>query len=309
MKFGSYTVRRVVEWIGPIKTVDEILPDTPGHVWDSNEHWLAPSFFTADTRAYRAVIQSWVIEGGGETIVVDTGVGNDRDRPQVPPFANLQTDFLDRLDAAGVDRNAVTLVVNTHIHYDHVGWNTMLVGEGADGDWSPTFPNARYVVPERDRDYFRPENAHRMRAPQTEDERRRFEGIRLVYADSIAPVERAGQLETWDGERRLTDSLRLEPAPGHTPGSSVLWLDDGPGAVFVGDLVHSPVQLMRPGDACSFDVDPHTARRSRREVLGRASDAGTLVFPAHFAGRGAASVTAAGTEGFTIEGWSDFAEV
>src|ERR1017187_3402444 len=226
---GEVEIRRVVEWVGPIRTVDAILPDTPPDVWSDNEDWLAPDFHNPLDNAYRAAIQTWVLDVGGRTIVVDTGVGNDRDRPQVPPFANLKTDFLDRLAAAGVDRRNVDLVINTHIHYDHVGWNTMLVG----GAWVPTFPNARYLVPERDRAYFRPENAYRMRAPETPDEQARFDGIRLVYADSITPIDDAGQLETWDGEHSLGDGLRLELAGGHTPGSSVLWLASGDRAGFV----------------------------------------------------------------------------
>jgi len=300
LKLGPYTVRRVVEWVGPLKPVGEILPDTPREVWDDGVDWLAPSHFTPETRSYRAAIQTWVVEGGGETVVVDTGVGNGRDRPQIPPFSHLETDFLDRLDAAGVDRDAVTLVVNTHIHYDHVGWNTMRDGDA----WVPTFPNARYLVPDRDREYFRPENAHRMRPPTTEDERRRFEGIRLVYADSVAPIDAAGQLETWDGELELTPELRLELAPGHTPGSSVAWLEAGRGAVFVGDLTHSPVQILRPDDACSFDLDAAAARSSRRRVLERAAATGVTVFPAHYAGHGGAEVAAGPGDGFHVTGWA-----
>lgn len=303
LRFGDYSVRRVVEWVGPIKTVEEILPDTPAVFWDTNQAWLAPEFFDPATRGYRAAIQTWVIEGGGETIVVDTGVGNDRDRPQVPPFSHLDTDFLRRLDEAGVDRDAVTGVVNTHIHYDHVGWNTVR----QDGRWVPTFPNARYLVPHRDREYYRPENADRMRAPRTDDERARFAGIRLVYADSITPIERSGQLEVWDGRYEIAPGLRLELAPGHTPGSAVLWLDHGPGAVFVGDLSHSPVQLVRPDDACSFDLDASAARASRRTVLRRAAKTGAMIFPAHYPGRGGAVIRPdeAGDSGrYAVERWS-----
>jgi glyoxylase-like metal-dependent hydrolase (beta-lactamase superfamily II) len=305
LKIGDYTVRRVLEWAGPIRTVEEILPGTPAPVWDDNAAWLAPSFFSPDTRAYRAAIQTWVIEGRGQTIIVDTGVGNDRDRPQIPPFAHLRTDFLERLEAAGVDRQAVTTVVNTHIHYDHVGWNTMLAG----GSWMPTFPNARYLVPEPDREYFRPENADKMRAPRTEDERRRFEGIRLVYADSIAPVDAAGQLETWSGEREITPEVRLEAAPGHTPGSSVVWLEAGSGAVFVGDLTHSPVQILRPQDGCSFDLDDAAARTSRRRILTRAASQGATIFPAHYAGPGALTVAPGAGDGFEVLEWAELPAV
>jgi glyoxylase-like metal-dependent hydrolase (beta-lactamase superfamily II) len=302
---GEVEIRRVVEWVGPIRTVDAILPDTPPDVWSDNEDWLAPDFHNPLDNAYRAAIQTWVLDVGGRTIIVDTGVGNDRDRPQVPPFANLKTDFLDRLAAAGVDRRNVDLVINTHIHYDHVGWNTMLVG----GAWVPTFPNARYLVPERDRAYFRPENAYRMRAPETPDEQARFDGIRLVYADSITPIDDAGQLETWDGEHSLGDGLRLELAGGHTPGSSVLWLESGDGAVFVGDLTHSPVQLLRPDDACSFDLDKAQARASRRSVLSRAARARAMILPAHYAGHGGARIEPDAVDGYRVAAWSPFSRI
>jgi len=160
-----------------------------------------------------------VVRVAGSTILVDTGVGNDRDRPQIPPFAYLRTGFLDRLAAAGVDPARVDVVINTHIHYDHVGWNTHLVG----GVFVPTFPNATYLVSREDYEYFHPDNAANMRPAETTDERRRFAGIRLVFNDSIAPVAQAGQLQLWSGRHDLPGlPIRLEAAPGHTPGSSLV---------------------------------------------------------------------------------------
>lgn len=294
-------MRRVTEWVGPIQTVDAILPDTPPEVWREFESWLSPNFYTPETKSFRGAIQTWVLRVGGQIILVDTGVGNDRRRPQVPMFDHLQTDFLDRLDAAGIAPAEVDLVINTHIHYDHVGWNTTLV----DGRFVPTFPNARYMVPERDYTYYRPENADRMRRPQTEDERRRFEGIRLVYADSITPIEEAGQLLTWDREFQVSEQLRLELAPGHTPGSSVLWLEEGDGAVFVGDLTHSPVQILRPDDGCSFDLDRDLARQSRRRVFDRAARTAATVLPAHYPGHGGATIVPE-DDGYQIQQWADY---
>jgi len=164
-------------------------------------------------------------------------------------------------------------------------------------------------VPRRDYDYFRPENAQRMRPPRTEDERARFAGIQLVFADSITPVADAGQLQTWDGEHRIDAALRLELAPGHTPGSSVAWLETGEGAVFVGDLMHTPVQIARPDDACAFDLDAAAARASRRAVLAAAASAGVTVFPAHFAGHGATSLASRGTTDFEAANWADFTAI
>jgi glyoxylase-like metal-dependent hydrolase (beta-lactamase superfamily II) len=301
-KIGNAEVTRVVEWTGPIKPVAELFPDTPESAWSPS---LAPDHWVPGTRMYRGAIQTWVVRVGGRTILIDTGVGNDRSRPQVPAFDHLSTGFLDRLTTAGVDPAEVDVVVNTHIHYDHVGWNTKL----DEGTWVPTFPNATYLVPARDYEYFRPENAERMRPPRTDDERARFAGIRLVFEDSIAPIAATGQLQTWDGEHRVDPALRLALASGHTPGSSVAWLETGDGAVFAGDLLHTPVQLARPDDACAFDLDPAAARASRRSVLAAAARTGAVLFPAHFAGAGAASILPGGDGEFEVGTWQEFAAI
>ncbi|WP_432932783.1 MBL fold metallo-hydrolase [Microbispora sp. CA-135349] len=138
---------------------------------------------------------------------------------------------------------------HTHRRYDHVGWNP----RSRDGEWVPTFPNATYLIPRADNLYFDPDTAHRGRAPRDEHERVRWEGSTLVFNDSIAPVHRAGQAVLWEDAHRIDGNLLLEAAPGHTPGSSVLTLRSGTDrAVFVGDMLHSPVQSLKPaGTAAS----------------------------------------------------------
>jgi glyoxylase-like metal-dependent hydrolase (beta-lactamase superfamily II) len=295
IRIGYVEIARVVEYAGPIRTVGEILPDTPESFW--REHpWLAPEFWDPETGAYLAVVQTYVVRHGGKTILIDTGIGNDRDRPQIPVFSNLRTDFLERLGAI-VDPADVDIVVNTHIHYDHVGWNTYLTADG----WRPTFPNARYVVPQADFDYFRPGNAARMRAPENEDERRRFEGIRLVFTDSIAPIEAAGQLDLWVGGYEIDGVMSIVPAQGHTPGSSVVRLRDGDArALFVGDLLHSPAQILHPEWRSSFDLDPVAARVSRRGFVAEAARTDAALFPAHFK---AALIGPGDEDDFAVTGW------
>jgi glyoxylase-like metal-dependent hydrolase (beta-lactamase superfamily II) len=121
---GDASITRVIEWSGRLKTVDEILPESSPQQWQAHRELLAPDFWDPHTDAYLCHIQTWVLRIAGRTVLIDTGVGNDRDRPQIPPFAHLHTDFLDRLAAVGVHPNTVDVVINTHIHYDHVGWNT-----------------------------------------------------------------------------------------------------------------------------------------------------------------------------------------
>lgn len=284
MHIGDVEVVKVVEWQGEIAPARTIVP-SPAALWRDNAGWLAPDHWNAETDNYRGAVQTWVLRSEGRVILVDTGVGNDRDRPQIPLFDHLATPFLDRLADAGVRPEDVDVVVNTHIHYDHVGWNTLR----RNGEWVPTFPNATYVIPRADQVYFDPRNAHRRPAPRTEHEQLRREGSLLVYADSVAPV--LGKAVLWEGNHRIDRNLTLEPAPGHTPGSSVLRLVSGNHkAVFVGDLLHSPVQILEPEHSSCFCEDPAQAAATRLSVLERAADNGELVVPAHFAGPGAVEV-------------------
>jgi glyoxylase-like metal-dependent hydrolase (beta-lactamase superfamily II) len=283
---GNAVVTRVVEWHGELATAEQLFPETPAAAWREHVDQLAPAFWNPDSDRCRLAIQTWVVEVDGLTVLVDTGVGNDRNRPQSPVFHRLKTPFLEALVGAGVEPGDVDVVVNTHIHLDHVGWNTML----RYGAWQPTFPNARYVVPAADYWYFHPDNASNVQAPRTDDEQARLAGMRLVFEDSISPVDDAGQVVTWSDDYQLSRSLRLRAAPGHTPGSSVLWLDGPPNAVFVGDITHTPLQIRRPDDPCAFDIDFASAALSRRRVLAEAASSNAVVIPAHYPGHGGASL-------------------
>jgi glyoxylase-like metal-dependent hydrolase (beta-lactamase superfamily II) len=271
-----------------------LFPQTPQEDWRELAPDYTPTFWS--DAGWRIALQSWIVEVDGLTVVVDTGAGNDRDRPGMPPMDHLNTDFLGSLQAAGIDRAAVDVVVNTHIHTDHVGWNTMR----RDNAWVPTFPNARYVMPEADYRYFHPDNAPAWGSPRTDAEAARQVGWQNMFADSIFPVEQ--QIELWSDDHRLSESLRLRPAPGHTPGSSVLWLDAGEAAVFVGDLTHCPIQLYRPTDPCAFDEDYAAAAVTRKRVLTEASRSRAVVIPAHYPGHGGATVVARG-DAFMVDNW------
>lgn len=265
IQLGSAVVTRVVEWQFELRS--SLFDQTPASGWQDNADLLVPTFFNPDTDRWRVAIQSWVIEVDGLTVVVDTGAGNGRQRPHMPPLDHLDTGFLDDVRAAGFDYNDVDVVINTHIHSDHVGWNTKL----ENGTWVPTFPNARYLMPAPDYRFFHPDGPAAKSVPRTEREQKRRDGTRFVFEDSVIPIEAAGQIVQWSQDYRVSDSLRLRAAEGHTPGSSVLWLDAGQQAVFVGDLTHSPIQLRRPADACAFDVDPIAAAVTRKRVLTEAA--------------------------------------
>jgi glyoxylase-like metal-dependent hydrolase (beta-lactamase superfamily II) len=296
VQLGRASVARVVEFQFSLST--RSFPRTPASGWHDNADLLVPDFYDPDKDEWRIAVQSWVIEVDGLTVVVDTGVGNDRERPHMPALDHLNTGYLNALQSAGVDRNAVDVVVNTHIHSDHVGWNTML----RDGAWVPTFPNARYVLPAADYQHFQPDGPAATRAPRTEEEAAQQHGDQLVFADSVTPVQEAGQLVQWSDDYRISDSLRLRPAAGHTPGSSVLWLDAGEPAVFVGDLTHSPLQLRRPAEPCAFDVDADAAAFTRRRIFTEAAHTRAAVIPAHYPGHGGATIRA-DSDRFDVERW------
>ena len=288
IRLGNAVVTRVVEWQFDVGT--NLFAETPPQAWGEHAELLVPTFLDPDTLRWRVMMQSWVIQVDGLTVVVDTGVGNDRERPQMPGLSGLQTDFLGALSRAEVDPADVDVVVNTHLHTDHVGWNTQL----ADGAWVPTFPNARYVIPEADYRFFSPDGAGHT------------EHVRILFDDSVLPV--AAHMELWGDDLQLSESLRLRPAPGHTPGSSVLWLDAGQPAVFVGDLTHCPIQLPRPADPCGFDVDPKSAAATRKRVFTEAARARAAVIPAHYPGHGGASIVARG-DGFEVDDWLGLPEL
>jgi glyoxylase-like metal-dependent hydrolase (beta-lactamase superfamily II) len=292
---GAAAITRVLEW-----RIDRLpltlFPDTPPSVWEELAADYTPTFW--EGAHWHIAIQTWVVQVDGLTVLVDTGVGNDRDRPAMPPLDHLDTDYLDALQRAGVAPEAVDVVVNTHVHSDHVGWNTRRNGQS----WIPTFPNARYLVPEADYRFFHPDNADARPPARTEDAQARLDMSRIVFADSILPVDEAGQIQLWSDDHRISESLRLRDAAGHTPGSSVLWLDAGRPAVFVGDLTHSPMQVHRPADPCAFDEDRAAAAVTRKRIFTEASRRRAAVIPAHYPGHGGVTVVARG-DAFMVDDW------
>jgi glyoxylase-like metal-dependent hydrolase (beta-lactamase superfamily II) len=285
-RLGDVEITQVVEFEGEFAPARVLVPDSSPQLWRDNESWLAPDHWIPETDGYRGAAQTWLLRSEGKIVLVDTAIGNDKNLPHMPLFDHVTTDFLDRLAAAGAKPEDVDVVVNTHIHFDHVGWNTRL----DNGEWAPTFPNATYLIPCLDNIRFGPENTHGE------------QGNQAVYADSVAPVLDRAVL--WEGAHRIDANLVLAPAPGHTPGSSLLRLESGADrAVFVGDLLHSPVQILRPECNSCFCEDPRQAAATRRGVLERAADNTELVVPAHFAGRGAVEVRRDGSN-FEITRWA-----
>ena len=291
MTLGDVEVTRVEEMHGPIGMTPEVFfPGSPKQDWDAHRSVLVPDFLDGETGICAVAVQTWVLRSEGRTILIDTGVGNHKERPYVPAWGHLELDFLGNLRRAGVDPDDVDIVVNTHLHVDHVGWNTRLEGQS----WVPTFRNATYLMPKADFAYWNPADNPGIAGSANQN----------AYEDSIAPVHAAGQVQLWESTHRIDANLRLEAAPGHTPGSSIVKLASGSErALFAGDLMHSPFQVMQPDHSSCFCEDAETANKTRHEFLGWAADSNALVLPAHFAGHGALEVERRGSS-FGIKRWA-----
>jgi glyoxylase-like metal-dependent hydrolase (beta-lactamase superfamily II) len=273
---GDVRITSVAEIEDAAVPGDFVIPASTPETIRTHE-WLVPAFATPDG-LLRMRIQMLVVESQGRRIAVDTCLGNDKARTN-PFFSMLDTTFLDDLTAAGFPPESIDTVVCTHLHVDHVGWNTRLV----DGRWVPTFPNARYL-------FGRVECAHWDEYGIHEDGD--------VFGDSVRPILEAGLADLVEFGHRVTDEVVLEPTPGHSPGHQSVHVTSGSHeALITGDVLHHPVQCCEPAWASAFDSDAGAARRMRREVLARYAGTDVLVIGTHFAGPGAGRVT---TDG---DGW------
>lgn len=261
---GDIVVRRVDEIELPRRTGPWLLPDATREVLDEAP-WLRPDFADADVP--RLASHSFAVEAGGLRIVVDTGIGNGKPRAN-PAWNGLDTDFPQRLAAAGFPPESVDLVITTHLHTDHVGWNTRLTG----GDWVPAFPRARYLVSRTEWDHW---------AAADLDEPRR-----QMFRDSVTPVRDAGQYDLVDVPargREVAPGVLLVPAPGHTPGQVAVELRGSDRrALVTGDSIHHPVQLSHPHVNSCVDIDPAQAVRTRAQLLDALADTDALLLGTHF---------------------------
>ena len=260
-RIGNVKISRIVE-IEATGGMSRIIPDaTRERIREIR--WLYPHFADENGRM-RGSIHALVIETADRRIVVDTCVGNDKNR-LVPAWTNLQTTFLEDLAAAGYARESIDTVLCTHLHVDHVGWNTML----KNGTWVPTFPQARYLMGEIEFNHWR-----------THDR----EGQGQVMADSVLPVFEAGLVDLVQTDHRICPEVRLIPSPGHTPGhASVLIESEGETALITGDFLHHPCQMAHPEWSSAPDSDPPAAIATRHVMFERFADSPTLIIGTHFA--------------------------
>lgn len=262
---GDVTVHRIVEQVVPFSAPRDFLPDLTEDLLEANRSWMEPTDLDPTTGKLILCIQSYLLRTPHHTILIDTCVGNDKNNPRFPAWNHRQDEtWLANLAAAGARPEDIDYVMCTHMHVDHVGWNTRL----QNGIWVPTFPNARYVFAERE--YAHWNAAHTARPIP-------------VYAESVLPVIEAGRADMVSDTHALGDHLRLTPTPGHTPGHVAVELGRGrTEAVFTGDLIHTRLQARYPELNMRADANPAQAAATRRAFLEQHCEAETLCCTSHF---------------------------
>jgi glyoxylase-like metal-dependent hydrolase (beta-lactamase superfamily II) len=226
--------------------------------------WLIPDFANEEGRL-KMSIHSLVVETPSRRIVVDTGLGNDKEGRKVPTWNNRKDAFLETMTSAGFSPDSIDTVLCTHLHVDHVGWNTKLAG----GKWVPTFGNARYVFGKTEYEHWR-------------DYRDEPDKV-AVFNDSVKPIVDAGKAELVAGDAMLADEITLIPTPGHSPGHiSIHIKSDGEEGLLTGDVAHHPCQMAHLDWSSTADSDPVQSTVTRRELFSRFADTPTLVIGGHF---------------------------
>src|SRR5262245_51521527 len=263
-RIGDVNVTRIVEMEMPVAYNPDsafLKEATPQEL--RRMPWLYPHFVT-EKDELKLSIHALLVDAPGLKLVVDTCVGNDKPRGLLGGTA-LQTEFLKSLQEAGWKREAVDTVVCTHLHVDHVGWNTML----ENGKWVPTFPKARYLFGKREFDHWSAEG----------DEEQK-----TILSDSVQPVLDAGLAEFVEMDHRVSPEIRLTPTTGHTPGHvSVIIESEGKTAAITGDMTHHPCQLAHPHWSPGFDSDPKAAASTRARMFAEWADKPVLVIGTHYA--------------------------
>lgn len=272
-QIGDVSITRIIETEDKSMTAAIMLPDArPENVLPIR--WLQPNFIDADGNLISSIF-SLLVESRGKKIVIDTCLGNDKPRA-VPDWHERQGAFLDDIATAGFPREAVDFVACTHLHPDHVGWNTIL----SDGEWLPTFPNARYLFSRKDWEWLD-------KAPVTP--------LGDYCGDSVRPIFAAGLADVVEPGHAITDEVSLVSTPGHSPGHVAVRISsNGEHAVVTGDLMHHPCQVARPQWCSPFDFDSDQALKTRERFLAEFSDEPVLIIGTHFATPTAGRIVADG---------------
>ena len=267
-RIGEFEVHRIAEFEGPFFPPAEFFPDFDPEVMRENADLLGPRLIDPASGRLVFSFHTFVVKTGKHTILIDSCLGNDKERPTRPQFHRMHTPYLADLARVGVKPEDVDYVMCTHLHWDHVGWNTRL----DNGRWVPTIPNARYIMARREFAHW--QEVHR--GGEDTPHRRAFE-------DSVLPVVQTGQSMLVDDDYSFEDGLWFEGAPGHTPGNVVIHARSGDTTgVFMGDVIHHPLQLLKPEWSTLACTDRELSRKTRTRLIEEHAERGTRLLPAHF---------------------------
>lgn len=273
-KVGDVTISKIVESEAEGFLEHIITQATPAAL--HGIPWLKPNFITAEG-LMKWSVHALVVQTPTHRILVDTCVGNDKARPSIPFWDQQKLPFLEDLEKAGYPREGIDTVLCTHLHIDHVGWNTMLVG----GRWVPTFPNARYLLSRSEFEFWQAEAAA---AAKPGDPESLYAFQNGVFGDSVKPVFDAGLVDLVSTEHRVCDEVRLTPSTGHTPGHvSVVIESRGEKALITGDFIHHPCQLAHPEWATIADYSQADSSATRSRMFAGLAGTPTLVIGTHWA--------------------------
>ena len=267
-RIGDFEVQRISEFEGPFIAPEVFFPAYDPEVLRANPDMAGPRLVDPATGKLIFSFHSFVVKTGRHTILIDSCIGNDKERPTRPQFHQRQSPFIADLAEAGVSVEDIDYVMCTHLHWDHVGWNTRL----DNGRWVPTFPNARYIMARREFEHW-----------QAVQQRGEDSPHRLAFEDSVLPVVQTGQSVLVEDDYAFEDGLWFESAPGHTPGNVVIHArsqDDR--AVFLGDVVHHQYQLMAPEWSTLACTDPVLSRETRMRLVEAYAETGMRLLPGHF---------------------------
>lgn len=287
IELGPVTISRVVEIGRSSYPTATMLPDSTPAAIAAHLPWLKPDFFDEATADIGSRIQTYIVRTPRHTMLVDTGVGNDKDRQENAPWHRRQGTYLEDLAAAGVTPEGVDYVLCTHMHVDHVGWNTRCVN----GRWVPTFPRATYIFVGDEWEFWKYESKT---GKETSG----------CIADSVIPIVSAGQAKLVESDYAVDEYLRFEPWRGHTPGHAAIRVQTPAGtALFSGDLMHRVVQVAEPQWSSQFCHDPRLAADTRRAFVEGHADSGALILAAHFPRPGYIVREGGGCRFVSAHGW------
>ena len=295
---GAWTIVKVSELVLDAFTAEKLLPDLKPDALARMTGREDPRIYDPQTGVVPLSVHTWLVRGGGRTILIDTGAGDDKPRPTMTMLDHLHTPYIERLVAAGVRPGDVDTILLTHVHADHVDWNTRHENDR----WVPTFPNATVVCSGREWRYGAALAAgDDARAAAEREAAGLGDPVRTpvagVFEDSMAPLEAAGRVRLIELDCGEVLDVRYRPTPGHSIDHAAIALtSQGEAAIFGGDVIHHPFEIIDPELVSMFCEFPEAARRSRAWLLEHLAETGALYFSSHFTGSSVGHVVREGAD-------------